>query len=156
MKNIKSVSPYTLAGAFCKAIRRQLSPSQLASVVRKNRTTEYRSSCASHDYCDANVLMDAAFKSVLGYAATDTQPEVGSCMSSEANTLWNQAWNIARQSEFSMPYTLQFKPYSGKGWSIPFPADVCGALEYLKQKAVSSGVFTAKEGRKIVAFVTIK
>jgi hypothetical protein len=43
--------------------------------------------CASHDYCDANMAMDAAWRMVLGRPA-DTA-------STADHALWGTAWNMA-------------------------------------------------------------
>jgi hypothetical protein len=46
--------------------------------------------CASHDFCDANVVMAAAFAEVTG-----EEPDTVNC-EGDLN-LWNDAWGIARR-----------------------------------------------------------
>lgn len=48
--------------------------------------------CATHDYCDANMLMDAAFTKVMGREA-DVSNE-------DDALLWSVAWTISNASDF--------------------------------------------------------
>lgn len=50
--------------------------------------------CATHDYCDANMVMDAAFHAVLR-----REPSVESDGDMD---LWNSAWNLAKADGFSV------------------------------------------------------
>ena len=79
-----------IAEAFAANLRQNLSAADYAEMVRRNRTPEYNNdSCASHDFCDANVEMDAAFKRVMGRECDNN--------SSQDCAIWNEAWEIARQ-----------------------------------------------------------
>lgn len=48
--------------------------------------------CHSHDYCDANMVMEAAFK-----AAFHREPDLDS---DEDANLWNDAWFVAKRAGF--------------------------------------------------------
>ena len=62
-------------------------------VDRRNATPEYAGACASHDFCDANMPMAAAFEAVTG-----REPDVASQADAD---LWNAAWNIAKARGFA-------------------------------------------------------
>ena len=85
-----------LAVAFVAQLRKDITPEEFAEVVRKQKDEPLEGICYSHDYCDANMTMDAAFKSFgvdpLEYGYTD---EDG--MSQEVCDLWNAAWDRAKE-----------------------------------------------------------
>ena len=85
-----------LAGAFVKELREQLTAEQFAEVVALNGVELNPDVCHSHDFCDANMVMDAAFNTFgvdpLEYGYTE---EDG--MSQEVCNLWNAAWNRAKE-----------------------------------------------------------
>lgn len=77
-----------LATEFCRVLRQWLTPDHLAEAVRRNRTRAYEGSCATHDFCDANmVMLEAAGNSGV---------------SEEDYETWNAAWDIAKKSEFEL------------------------------------------------------
>jgi hypothetical protein len=55
-----------LARAFARELHATIGASDYAEVLRRNATPEYDSACASHDFCDANMVMDAAFRDTFG------------------------------------------------------------------------------------------
>jgi len=80
-----------LADSFAELLREQLSPADFAEMKRRNeKDPAYAgSSCASHDFCDANEVMAEAWEEVVG-------PPINS--DDEAETrLWAAAWERARQ-----------------------------------------------------------
>lgn len=85
-----------LALAFATALNSTLDASQMRDVVRKNLTPKYESACASHDYCDANVVMAQAFETVFA------RPFLGESGATQADTdCWNKAWDLAKGAQFS-------------------------------------------------------
>jgi hypothetical protein len=86
-----------LALGFAQALSTTLSTSALTEAVHKNRTPAYAQACASHDYCDANMVMEQAFITVF------ERPFLYEGEPFDEDTLvWNSAWNIARRAEFSV------------------------------------------------------
>lgn len=86
-----------VAEAFSLVLGSWLSKHEFADMKRLNETdADYRdgSVCASHDFCDANMAMDAAFQQVLG-----REPNVvGEGAEVEADcALWSEAWKLARK-----------------------------------------------------------
>jgi len=51
--------------------------------------------CASHDFCDANMVMHPAFESVMGYTPIDG--DLTPAQVEEASKLWGAAWDIAKR-----------------------------------------------------------
>lgn len=80
-----------VAAAFSRVLRAWLTPEQMASVIAKNEAGSDRT-CASHDYCDANMAMHEAFMSALG---REPDPAVSADVS-----LWNAAWSTAKRARF--------------------------------------------------------
>lgn len=80
-----------IAKAFCEEIQEQLTAREIREVNRRN--LEYSpGTCATHDFCDANMPMLSAFVKVVG---RDVDLE------SDFDTrLWGRAWDIAKEAEF--------------------------------------------------------
>lgn len=81
-----------LAKAFAEELGTVLTAEQLEKVNDLNADARYsglKNVCHSHDFCDANqVMIDAMGKFGLEYSA-------------DHNALINEAWEIAKQAEFS-------------------------------------------------------
>jgi hypothetical protein len=82
-----------LALAFATKLRAEIGDENLAEVVRRNALPEYACACASHDFCDANMPMAAAFEEITG-----REPDVSS---EEDCALWNAAWDAAKARRFA-------------------------------------------------------
>lgn len=87
MKHHK-VDSTTLARQFCEVIKSWLTDEQLNEVNRLNKTEDYYSACASHNFCDANQAMIEAMESL------------GLPWQYDYASLVNSAWDIARLAEF--------------------------------------------------------
>lgn len=73
---------------FVLNLRAELGEAVFAEVKELNATPAYVDSCASHDFCDPNLLMAAAFETVMGRHID---------LRSDANVaLWNKAWEWAK------------------------------------------------------------
>lgn len=85
---------FVLGDGFAAVLRQWLDADEIAMVRSRNATPEYSEggSCASHDFCDANMAMDAAFKKVLGRNSDIEDLPDGS--ESPDIALWNAAWPI--------------------------------------------------------------
>lgn len=80
-----------IAKQFIANIQRWLTIEERAKVDDRNKID--RDSCATHDFCDANVAMNAAFLSVTGREIDlQNQTEID---------LWSDAWGHAIEQEFS-------------------------------------------------------
>jgi hypothetical protein len=82
---MKLPSPTELARRFDEILRDHVGDEKYGQILRLNRTPEYRNSCASHDYCDANMTMLEAMKS-FGI------PEDMVVEDDQCHRLWNLAW----------------------------------------------------------------
>lgn len=79
-----------LAHRFAAVLKAWLTPAEFAEMQRRNsHDPRYIGlCCASHDFCDANMAMDAAWRAVRGVSIdADDDAQVA---------LWNEAWDIAR------------------------------------------------------------
>src|SRR5262249_34363019 len=68
--------------------RNGLDPKNLQRAAQRNRSELRQSSCASHDFCDANMAMDRAWRDLIG---TEINAD-----DEEQTALWNTAWESAR------------------------------------------------------------
>lgn len=81
-----------LAEEFAKVLHEWLTPEQMQEVIRRNNTEEYKGCCATHDFCDANMAMDEAFKRVY-------KKEVSIQSEVHLNRM-NSAWDKAKENDF--------------------------------------------------------
>lgn len=89
-RNRRNEQVSAIAEAFAEVMRQWLSRDEFAEMKRHNQTLDYTlgSACASHNYCDSNMAMAAAFQGVLS-----REPDSASAADA---ALWNDAWNLAR------------------------------------------------------------
>ncbi len=80
-----------LARRFHAIVRRDLAE-HLEAIDEENRTAA-ESTCATHDYLDANMLMDEAFTAAFGH-------DMDADNEDDAAT-WNAAWDLAVEHGFS-------------------------------------------------------
>jgi hypothetical protein len=83
-----------VAVEFSKLVREELADVLLV-VIAVNRANP-PSVCATHDFCDANMLMQQAFINALGVDPVDYLTEEWYV------EVWNEAWNIAKAAEFKL------------------------------------------------------
>lgn len=82
-----------LAHAFSKVLKEWLTAEEMETVIKRNNSHHYSDMvCASHDFCDANMAMNKAFNRVLRRNAL--------VHSDKDITLWNSAWNVAKENNF--------------------------------------------------------
>jgi hypothetical protein len=101
------ISPDTtrLAAAFAGLVRLDLAK-HLPEIVRRNRE-DYAggASCATHDFCDANMVMLAAFEDTFGREPRFLDGTNGDDAYSPDQYvdlhLWNNAWDMAREADFA-------------------------------------------------------
>jgi hypothetical protein len=80
----------TLAWTFADMLARDLEPLEWQVMRLRNRTAP-EGICASHDFCDANMVMAEAFEAVKGCPPLNDEG-----MSAETVALWNAAWEVAK------------------------------------------------------------
>lgn len=74
-----------LAKDFARRLVIEIGLANVAEANKRNKTYS-DGACASHDFCDANMVMDAAFKAVVGRETGDTDEDL---------KLWANAWDMA-------------------------------------------------------------
>ncbi len=89
-----------LARAFGGEVQAAFSPTEFRAIVDANKSAYADSDvCATHDHCDANMLMLEAFK-----AAFEREPRFltdGEGALGQADmALWSDAWAIAKAADF--------------------------------------------------------
>ena len=94
-----------LAAAFCVVLREWLKPEELAEAVKQNIVHGINGEpgiCATHDFCDANVAMEEAFKRQgVDVCDTGTPDTDHALMSKECYALWDEAWTLAKARGFA-------------------------------------------------------
>jgi hypothetical protein len=82
-----------LAKAFADQLQSELSPDDWQGMRAANGKGDYVAACASHDYCDSNMVMADAFALTIGrpFLPEDEPPSNVDC------DLWNEAWAIAKR-----------------------------------------------------------
>lgn len=93
-----------LARVFSDELRKEIGVENLAEAVRRNAGEVSGGVCHSHDFCDANMVMDAAWKSVFGREVRmPGDAEAGHCTHEQVDEdlrRWEAAWNLAVASKF--------------------------------------------------------
>lgn len=94
---------YSLALEFSRVLRSWLDEREMATVIERNETAESYI-CHSHDFCDANMAMDEAWRNlklplelIEGEEEETIAPNTEECMS-----LWSAAWGKAKENRFSI------------------------------------------------------
>lgn len=96
---INGVDSITVAKAFCVAMRQELNIDQMQLVIERNRNEPSDAICHTHDFCDANVVMDEVCKRLN--AELEFQPdENDEAKVQKQCDLWNEAWSIAKYAAF--------------------------------------------------------
>jgi hypothetical protein len=74
----------------------------LAVAVQSNRDETCEGVCHTHDYCDANMVMDEAMRNcgIDPDLARDEDGEPVEPFDTEFTNLWNAAWDLAKGVEF--------------------------------------------------------
>lgn len=96
---ISGVDAPTVAKAFCKLLRAELTTEQMTQVVQRNIEESSDAICHSHDFCDANVVMADACEELgieILFPADEPDEEL---MQIQCN-LWNEAWSLAKRADF--------------------------------------------------------
>jgi|DEB0MinimDraft_6_1074348.scaffolds.fasta_scaffold64339_2 hypothetical protein len=86
-----------VADEFKDCMAETLQPDELRAIDAENRKRS-DATCASHDYCDANMVMNEAFERLELEVFGDDG------MSEETVTLWNEAWDLAQSEGFYSPH----------------------------------------------------
>lgn len=77
-----------LALSFADELLDTIGKANYEKVKARNSTEEYARFCASHDFCDANMVMFDVFNTEIGWDYD---------LNNDEDTLvWNDAWDLAR------------------------------------------------------------
>lgn len=85
-----------LAEEFAARLFVSIGAKDFDEVIRRNKEHAYDRACASHDFCDANMVMLDAVQALAPEVDVDDILQ-----GDEWNSLWNEAWDIAKASGFS-------------------------------------------------------
>lgn len=93
-----------LAREFSLKLRHYLSEHEMSQVISLNESEEDKDCCHSHDFCDANMVMDEAFIKVFNRSCifpsdVEENPELAA-KEVEDLDLWNAAWTVAKNNKF--------------------------------------------------------
>jgi len=93
-----------LALEFSRELRDALTPEQMTDVVVLNQTPRFKDHgcCATHNYCDANVVMADAFETVVGREPVLPCDGAESDQIDADSALMDEAWTLARAAGFEV------------------------------------------------------
>jgi hypothetical protein len=89
-----------LAYAFAAELATDIGPNLLQMAIERNASPEYQESgsCASHDFCDANMTMERAWESTFPHEPVFVGEDM--TMPDDVLNRWNRAWTFAREHAF--------------------------------------------------------
>lgn len=125
-----------LAKAFDAALRADIGAADYAEVLKRNLTDRYSGgACASHDFCDANMVMLAAYEGMTGSEFPDADDITDADMD-----LWNNAWSAWRKATERMASKM------AQDWTARVIARACRVRnEALERAAKTAPDFSAYE-----------
>ncbi len=99
-----------LSKEFSRVINEWCTPDQLAEIIRRNASSEYKeiNCCATHDFYDSNMAMDEAFTKVFAREFTfwnDEEPETEKQNSIDIY-YFNAAWDLSKANNFTYPLNV--------------------------------------------------
>jgi len=83
-----------ISNAFNNKMREWLDDDEFNSLIKKTKSQTDPNVCHTHDYCDANVIMDECFVEILG--------REHDCASQTDADIWNDAWTLSKQNLFGV------------------------------------------------------
>lgn len=95
----------TIAREFAKLMLAEIGAENLASAVAENMADMAQgndSTCATHNFCDANMVMDEAFHNVLGRGMYLIDEDATEAQKDSDTELWNSAWTMAKHAGFNV------------------------------------------------------
>lgn len=94
-----------LAAEFAKLLKNEIGEENLDKVVKQNKVNDPWI-CASHDYCDANMVMVTAFENIFGHEFHESEDEK---VNDLEDILWNKSWTLAKKNDFDIYKILDAK-----------------------------------------------
>ena len=92
-KDINTYTETSTAKIFSKLLLKHLGAKKMKQVVARNKAEKDKNICHTHDFCDANMVMDEALKEKGFELDIDL-------MDDKILNLWNEAWSIAKANKF--------------------------------------------------------
>lgn len=83
-----------LAKQFSKVLRGWLGAKKMKTVIARNHAEQEPGICHSHDFCDANMAMDQAFRDLGVHGMPDGHGD------DAMTNAWNAAWDLAKSHNF--------------------------------------------------------
>jgi hypothetical protein len=100
---MKNKTVEQLARIFSKKLQSEIGNRKLHQVIRLNSEETNPAICHSHDFCDANMIMNDAFKVVPHRNAHLPGDSVSEAENDVDDALWTLAWSYAKRMEFHFP-----------------------------------------------------
>lgn len=91
-----TIEVWLAALGFSLELQQELGPVKMSQVVRLNYAEPKRGQiCHTHDFCDANILMDEVIKSICSMRKAGVHTP-------RYHNLWNAAWGLADKHDFQL------------------------------------------------------
>lgn len=115
MKMTINVNPFEIAKEFSEYLKKRLDKKSLDAAIKENHKRNDDTD-AVQDYCDANVVMESAFQSIV--FASDNE---------DVAKIWNKAWNIAKSCDYDV---TKIDNFSNENEEV-FPITVISTFEHI-------------------------
>ncbi len=87
----------SLAEEFAHELLELIGSKNMYEVNVRNHRSDYKGCCASHDFCDANMVMESAMIETYGYSI---DVETNDADSEKIMGIMNEAWDTAKLHDF--------------------------------------------------------
>lgn len=81
-----------VAHEFSRLLREEVGEEGISQIIAENEKEKDVGICHSHDLCDANMVMEVAFRKVVGRVCN---PHMAM-----HRVIWNDAWDYAKHTKF--------------------------------------------------------
>src|SRR3972149_3384059 len=88
-----------VAREFSRLLLAEIGNKKFREVVKRNKLEKDKGICHSHDFCDANMVMQDAFK-IIGMNLERDYPDM--LQNQVIVKMWNAAWDMAKKNDMYM------------------------------------------------------
>lgn len=118
LQRVTEMDPRLVGLRFVAELMDCLNYNEWKAMVAANEVEPNLGVCHSHDYCDANMVMESTFE-LLGLPTPSSVGEGGGALNDAGIDLWNKAWDSVRpelgRRRAALTYVTRAETYNSGG-----------------------------------------